>query len=265
MNRELIHPTAVVSKHAKLGKDVSIGAYSIVESGAVLGDGVILHSHTHICGTTILGANCEVFSFAALGHSPQDVTYSGEQTRLIIGDNTVIREHVTMHCGSKNGRMETKVGARGYFMAGSHIAHDCIVGDDVIVTNNTCIGGHAVIGNGCNLGAIAAIHQFCHIGDHAFIGAMAIVTRDVIPYAIALGNHAHLAGLNIVGLKRHQFSRSKIHIMRSAYRILFANDGIFEQRIEKVKEEFSSHSEVIQIIDFIQSNRRRPLCFPHAK
>jgi UDP-N-acetylglucosamine acyltransferase len=265
MGKSLIHPTAIVSKGAEIGENVKIGAYSIIEYGAILHDNTIIHSHVHVCGTVELGAGSAVFSFSALGYQPQDKGFKGEATSLIIGSDAVIREHVTMHCGTKNGRSETRIGDRGYFMAGSHIAHDCVVGDDVILAQNSAIGGHVIIGDGCNIGAMTGIHQFCSVGNYAFIGTMTAVTCDVIPYAIARGNHAHLVGLNIVGLKRREIHSETIRNMRSAYRKLFQKEEVFEQRIKDVQKEFDDTTEVIEIIDFINSNRKRSLCLPNVK
>ncbi|MBL1431405.1 acyl-ACP--UDP-N-acetylglucosamine O-acyltransferase [Oceanicaulis sp. AH-315-P02] len=265
MEEPLIHPTAIVSKGAEIATNVKIGAYSIIESGAILRDNVIVHPHVHISKTVEIGARSEVFSFAALGHPPQDKSFTGEMSRLFIGCDTVIREYVTMHCGTKNGRSETRIGDRGYFMAGSHIAHDCIVGDDVVFAQSAAIGGHAVIGNGCNIGAMSGVHQFCSVGNYAFIGSMSLVTKDVIPYAMALGNHATLAGLNTVGLKRRKVSSATIKNMRSAYRKLFQKEGVFEQRVKDVQKEFNDTSEVIEIINFITGTRKRSLCLPDVK
>lgn len=265
MVKPLIHPTAIVSKNAEIANNVKIGAYSIIESGVILHDNTIVHPHVHICKGVEIGARSEVFSFAALGHSPQDKSFNGEATRLIIGNDTIIREHVTMHRGTTNGRSETRVGSHGYFMVGSHVAHDCTVGNDVILAQNSAIGGHVNIGNGCNIGAMAGVHQFCHIGKHAFIGSMSAVTTDVIPYSTALGNHAHLAGLNVIGMKRGGISRPTILSTRSAYRELFASNGTLEQRVESVREKYSKVSEVSEIIDFIRSDRKRSLCLPNVK
>ncbi len=264
MTTPRIHPTALISKRAEIGHDVQIGAYSIVDAGAILGDGCILHPHTHIAGPTILGKRCEVYPFAVLGTPPQDAKYKGEKTELRIGADSVIREHVTMHPGTEHGGGVTKTGSNGYFMVASHVAHDCQVGNDVVFANNVSLAGSVSVGNGCILGGLSAVHQFTRIGDYAFVGSMAMVTQDVIPYGSVLGNHAHLAGLNIVGLKRRNASRSSIHNLRSAYRLLFADEGTFEERLRDVAKAFPDTPEVTKMIDFINAPSIRALCMPHG-
>ncbi|PHR60348.1 MAG: acyl-[acyl-carrier-protein]--UDP-N-acetylglucosamine O-acyltransferase [Robiginitomaculum sp.] len=260
-----IHPTAIVSPKAEVGEGVSIGAYSIVESGAILGQGAKLYSQTHIGGATTLGPRCEVFPFAVLGLRPQDFKHNGEKTRLEIGADTIIREHVTMHPGTTSGKRITRVGQGGYFMVGSHVAHDCVVGDNVVFANNAALAGLVTVGNNCILGGLSAVHQNTRIGNFAFVGSMAMVTRDVIPYGSVLGNHAHLAGLNIVGLKRRNMPRKTIHNLRSAYRLLFADEGTFEERLVDVSATFASSTEVMEIVDFIREESARSLCMPHVR
>jgi len=264
MSKAQIHASALVSNKAELGADVEIGPFSIVEAGAVIGDGTKLHGHSYICGPTVLGKNCEVYPYAVLGQPPQDTKYKGEDTKLIIGDETVIREHVTMHPGTKEGRGETRVGRGGVFMVASHIAHDCRVGDYVVFANHAALAGHVSIGDGCILGGLSAVHQFCRVGNYAFVGSMAMVTKDVIPYGSVLGNHAHLAGLNIVGLKRQNVSKATIHELRSAYKALFVDDDVFENRLKHVANSFSSSPEVMQIVDFIRDINVRSLCMPNG-
>lgn len=266
MKKSKIHPSAIVSEVAKLGKNVSIGPYCIVEANVTLHDDVVLHSHAQITGNTTLGERCVVFPFSVLGGPAQDLSYCGEEAYLSIGSDTIVREHVTMHRGTLRGRSETKVGCNGYFMVGSHVAHDCVIGDNVTFAQDAVAGGHVVIGDHCTLSAKSAIHQFSNIGQFAFIGAGAMVTKDVIPFGLVHQHQAILAGLNIVGLKRHKFSREKIQIMRSAFSELFLDYGLFDARVEKVANIFSDCVEVMQIIDFIRSKQRtRALCHANEK
>ena len=261
MSASKIHPSAIISAKAELGKNVSIGPYCVIEDGVVLDDDVVLHAQTHIMGKTFLGKRCEVYPFAVLGAPPQDISYCNEDTSLRIGSDTIIREHVTMHRGTVRGRSETIVGSHGYFMAGSHVAHDCIIADHVTFTHNALAGGHVVIGDHCILGAQSAVHQFSHIGHFAFVGSSTIVTRDIIPFGLVHQHRASLAGLNIIGLKRNNFSRKKIHTMRSAFSMLFLAPGLFDAKVESVTKEFKDCEEVMQIIDFIRDkNRTRALC-----
>ncbi len=206
--------------------------------------------------------DCTIYPFAALGAPPQDLSYKNEPTRLEIGANNVIREHVTMHRGTARGRSVTKVGTGGLFMGNSHIAHDCIVGDNVIMAQTATIGGHVVIGDFAFLGGLCGVHQYCRVGPHAFVGASALMTTDLIPFGSAIGNHAHLAGLNVVGLKRRGFTREKIHDLRAAYRLLFAEEGTFQERIEDAAQIYADNPEVMEIVQFARADSARPLCMP---
>jgi len=252
------HPTAIIDKGAEIG-DAEIGPYCVVGDGVKLHDGVELKSHVVVEGLTEIGANTQIYPFCVLGEPPQHLGCKGEGARLVIGSGNIIREHVTMHRGTIAGGALTSVGDGGFFMAGSHVAHDCHIGNKVIFANGAAIGGHGLIGDFAFLGAFCAIHQHCRIGDHAFIGGCAAVTTDVIPYASAVGNHARLVGLNVVGLKRRGFSRETIHKIRAAYRMLFFGDAVFRDRLEAVRQKFSASEEVRHIIDFIDVDKARPL------
>jgi UDP-N-acetylglucosamine acyltransferase len=257
-----IHPTAVVHDGARLGADVEIGPYSIVGENVTLGDGVRLQSHVVIDGLTELGEACVVHPFANLGGPPQHSAHKGELTRLVIGARNVIREHVTMHTGTAGGRGVTVVGSNGLFMAGSHVAHDCIVGDNVVMANCATLGGHVNMSDFVFMGGLAAAHQYSRIGRYSFIGGLAAVTKDVIPYGSVWGNHAHLEGLNLVGLRRRGFSRETINELRAAYRLLFADEGTFQERLADVAETYAHSPEVMEIVSFIQADANRPLCLP---
>ncbi|MDB5650282.1 MAG: acyl-(acyl-carrier-protein)--UDP-N-acetylglucosamine O-acyltransferase [Hyphomicrobiales bacterium] len=257
-----IHPSAVVEDGAFLGSGVAIGPFCHVGAEVVLGDGVELLSHVVVAGRTDIGARTRIFPFASIGHEPQDLKFHGEESSLSIGTDCTIREGVTMNPGTEAGGHRTIVGNRGTFLANSHIAHDCHVGDNVILSNNVMIAGHCRLGSFVIVGGGAAMHQFVRIGDHAFVGGMAGVENDVIPYGMALGNRANLAGLNLIGLKRRGFSREDIHGLRRAYRLLFAAEGTLKERVEDVAEEFASHPQVQEILDFIREGGDRSLCTP---
>jgi len=257
-----IHPTAIVDPGACLGEGVTIGSYSLVGGDVRLGPCVRISSHVVIEGHTEIGGDCVVHPFASLGGPPQHAGHRGEPTRLVIGPRNVIREHVTMHCGTVMGRGVTTVGSDGLFMVGVHIAHDCVVGDHVTMVNNATLGGHVVVEDHVIMGGLSAAHQFIRIGRHAFVGGMAGVNHDVIPFGNVWGNHAHLEGLNLVGLKRRGFSRESINTLRAAYRLLFAEEGTFQERLEDTAATFSMSPEVMEIIDFIRADSNRPLTTP---
>ena len=257
-----IHPLSVVDPAAQLGANVVIGPFCTVGPHAVLGDGVELLSHAAVAGRTTIGARTKVFPFASIGHQPQDLKFHGEPSTLEIGADCLIREGVTMNPGTEGGGMVTKVGDRCTFLANAHVAHDCIVGNDVIFSNNVMLAGHCSVGDFAIIGGGAAVHQFCRIGSHAFIGGMSAVENDVIPYGVAIGNRAHLAGLNIVGLKRRGFDRDVIHAIRRAYRLLFADEGTLQERMDDVENEFSAHATVHEIIGFIRQGGNRSVCTP---
>lgn len=260
-----IHPSAIVDPAAKIASDVEIGPFSIVGPDVTLQAGVRLMSHVVVEGATTLGEGCVVHPFANLGGPPQHLGHKGEKTQLLIGPRNIIREHVTMHTGTASGRGVTTIGADGLYMVGSHIAHDCIVGDSVVMAKGATLGGHVTIGDFVFMGGLAAAHQFSRIGRYSFIGGLAAVTKDVIPYGSVWGNHAHLEGLNLVGLKRRGFSRETINALRAAYRLLFADEGTFQERIEEVAENHAASPQVMEIVNFIRDEANRPLCLPQRE
>lgn len=258
-----IHQTAIIDEKAKLGSEVKVGPYSVVGPDVILGDGVELMSHVVVEGQTSVGAGTRIFPFSSIGHQPQDLKYHGEPSRLEIGERNVIREHVTMNPGTEGGGLLTKVGDECLFMVGAHVAHDCLISNNVILVNNATLGGHVVIDEWAIIGGLAAVHQFVRIGRHAMIGGKTGVEHDVIPYGTVTGNRARLEGLNIVGLKRRGFSRDLIHDIRKAYRMIFAEEGTMAERIADVVEDFSDNEPVMEIIDFIRSDSSRRICQPH--
>lgn len=259
-----VHSTAIVDPAAKLGEGVEIGPYCVVGPEVELGEGVRLLSHVVLEGRTRLGARVRVFPFASVGHAPQDLKYKGEKSRLEVGADTVIREHATLNPGTEGGGMLTRVGERCLLMVGCHVAHDCKIGNNVIMANNATLGGHVVIDDFAFLGGMCAVHQFVRIGRHAMVGGMSGVENDVIPYGSVMGDRARLGGLNLVGLKRRGFSRDDIHALRTAYRLLFAQEGTMAERIDDVARLFSSSRPVQDIIDFIRAESQRTIIQPRA-
>ena len=260
-----VHPTAIVAQGAELADGVSIGPFCVVGERVRIGANTKLRSHVVIEGRTTLGADNDVHAFAVLGGPPQHTAYAGEDTQLAIGDGNVVREHVTMNIGTVRGGGVTRVGSNGFFMIESHVGHDCVVGDNVILTKQATLGGHCLIGDYVIVGGLAAVHQFTRVGRHAMIGGLAAVVKDVIPYGSVWGNHAHLEGLNLVGLKRRGFSRESINTLRSAYRLLFAEEGTFQERLADTIEAYADSPEVMEIIDFIRADANRPLCLPQRE
>jgi UDP-N-acetylglucosamine acyltransferase len=257
-----IHPTAIIEDGAQVGQDVIIGPYCCIGGDVSLGDGTKLESHVAISGITSVGAGTHIFPFASIGHNPQDLKYHGEPSRLEIGSNNVIREHVTMNPGTEGGGLLTKVGDNCLFMMASHVAHDCQVGDSVILVNNATLGGHVEIGDFAIVGGLSAVHQFVRIGRHAMIGGCSGVENDVIPYGSIVGNRAHLSGLNLVGLKRRGFSRDVIHDLRKAYRLLFSQEGTQTERMADVSDLFPNIEPVLEILDFMGAESSRAICQP---
>ena len=257
-----IHPTAIIEEGAAIADGVSVGPWCRVSAGAELAEGVDLKSHVVIDGKTSIGAGTVVYPFAVLGGPPQHLGYRGEDTSVRIGAGCIIREHATINAGTAAGRGETVVGDKCFLMTGAHVAHDCVVGSNVIFANNATLGGHVRVEDFVFLGGLCAVHQFCRIGAFAFIGGCAAVPTDVIPYGSANGNHATLAGLNLVGMKRRGMPRSAIHDIRAAFRMLFADEDSFQERVDRVAEIFAPSDEVMRIINFIREDTRRPLMAP---
>lgn len=260
-----VHATAVVEAGARLGEDVRIGPFCMVGKEVTLGDGVELLSHVVVAGRTSIGPRTKLFPFASIGHQPQDLKYKGEPSTLAVGSDCLIREGVTMNPGTEGGGMKTVVGNNCAFLANSHVGHDCVVGNSVIFSNGVMIAGHVTVGDFAILGGSAAVIQFARIGAHAFLGGMSGLENDLIPYGMAVGNRAHLSGLNIIGLQRRGFAREDIHSLRRAYRALFADEGTLQERMEDVEKEFAGNPIVKEILAFIRVGGKRALCVPHAE
>lgn len=257
-----IHPSSIVERGAELSARVKIGPMCLVGPNVEFGDDVELVSHVTVAGRTRIGAGTRIYPFASVGHPPQDLKYKGEASELVIGANTIIREHVTMNPGTEGGGMVTRVGDNCLFMVASHVAHDCRLGDSVILANNATLAGHVEIGDFAILGGLSAVHQFVRIGRHAMIGGMSGVEQDIIPYGSAMGNRAHLSGLNVIGLKRRGFSRDDIHTLRTAYRLMFAQEGTMAERLDDVESLYRNNEAVMEVVGFIRSASARGVCQP---
>ena len=254
-----VHATAIVEDGAVLGAGVEIGPFCIVGAHAKLGEGVRLLSHAIVKGRTEIGARTVVHPNAVLGGEGQ-IRKNEFDGRLTVGADCVIREGVTMSCGSKNGGGLTTVGNNGFFMAMTHVGHDCHVADDVTFANGAVLGGHSEIGQGVIFGGLSAVQQFCRVGKGAMIGGITGVNRDVIPYAMAFGDHVELAGLNLIGLKRRGLTRDTIHAMRGAFKLIFRESGgDVESRAHRAKERWSGVPQVAEIADFVLADHKQPL------
>lgn len=252
-----IHATAFVAPNAKIGQDVTIGPFCVVENDAVVGDRCHLAAHVIVHGFTTLGADCQVSPFASLGGPPQDLMYKGENTMAEIGAGCVIREYVTVNRGTVKGGGMTKVGDKCMLMASSHVAHDCQLGREVIIANSGALAGHIHVGDYATIGGLSAVHQFVRIGDYAYIGGMSAVSQDVPPYVIATSRgESFLHGLNKIGLKRRGFSDETISALKKAYRLIFRYGLTVPEAVERVKAEVEQLPEVLRLIDFMQTSKR---------
>ena len=257
MLNEQIHPTALVEDGAEIGPGVKIGPFCTVGRQVVLEERVELVSHVAVDGRTRLGAGVKVFPFATVGLAPQDLKYQGEDTATVIGENTQIREHCSIHRGTVTGTGVTRIGKNCLLMAVVHVAHDCDIGDSVIISNNVVLGGHVEIGERAVLGGAAAVLQFVRIGKGAMVGGVTGVPADVTPYTFAFGTRAKLVGLNMVGLGRRGLEKSQLHRIRAAYRLIFKSEGVFAERVAEAEQEFGEDGFVRDMLDFIASPGRQ--------
>ncbi len=256
-----IHPGAVIEDGAQIDPSATVGPFCIVGAQVTLGADVVLKSHVVITGQTTVGEGTVIFPFAVIGEIPQDLKFKGEATRLEIGKRNRIREHVTMNCGTEGGGGVTSIGDDGLFMAGCHIAHDAQVGNHVVVVNNAAVAGHCVIEDNVIIGGLAGIHQFVRIGRGAIIGAVTMVTNDVIPYGLVQASRGELDGLNLVGLKRSGVSRSDITALRAAFQMLAQGEGTFQDRAERLAADTDSPY-VREIVDFVLADTGRHFLTP---
>ena len=259
----MINKTAIVDKNAQIHPSVKIGPYSVIGPNVEIGEDVIIHSHVNISGNTKIGKKNIIYPFASIGNDPQDLKYNGEKTLLEIGDNNKFREYVTVNPGTVGGGGLTKIGNNCLFMISSHIAHDCNVGNHVIIANNVPLGGHVTIEDNVVIGGNSAVQQFTRIGKMAMIGGMTGVLHDVIPYGLSIGNRNSLQGLNLIGLRRAKFENKDILGLSEAYKQIFATKNINEN-ISKLNGSFQENPLVKNVIDFITKDKKRSICTPFS-
>jgi len=261
----VVHATAIVEDGASIGEGARIGAYCVVGPHVVLAKDVTLEAHVVVNGHTTVGARTRIYPFASIGMPPQDLKFNGEVTALEIGEDNQIREHVTMNPGTEGGGGLTRIGDRCLFMVGAHVAHDCMIGSNVVMVNSAGLAGHVQVGDFALLGGHSAIHQFVRIGAHAMVGGMTGVERDVIPAGTVMGNRAHLAGLNLTGLKRRGFPKEEIHTLRAAYRQIFeSHDGELVERASALRATLPASGPARDMVEFILADSSRRFCIPET-
>ena len=251
-----VHPTAQIAPGAQLGDGTTVGAFSVIGAEVSLGAGCEIGPHAVVEGPTVMGARCRVFPFACIGMAPQDLKYRGERTTIEIGDDNVFREGVTVHRGTVGGGGVTRIGSGNLLMAQSHVAHDCLVGSQVIFANAATLAGHVVVEDGATIGAFSGVHQFCRIGTQAYIGGYSVITQDALPYVLTVGNRAKSFGINVIGLERKQFPPEAIQALRQAYRILFRSRLTLQEALDRLQAEYPSQAEVGRLAAFIRASRR---------
>ena len=259
----MIHKTALIDPKAKISSNVKIGPYTIIGPNVEIEENTIIHSHVNISGHTKIGKENKIFPFASIGNDPQDLKFNGEETNLIIGNNNIIREYVTINPGTAGGGGETKIENNCLLMISSHVAHDCQVGNNVIIANNVPLGGHAIIEDNVVIGGNSAVQQFTRIGKMAMIGGMTGVLHDVIPYGLSTGNRNTLQGLNLIGLRRAKFENKDILGLSEAYKEIFATKNINEN-ISKLNGSFQENPLVKNVIEFITKDKKRSICTPFS-
>ena len=257
----MIHHTAIVDKNSRISGNVEIGPYCVIGSDVEIGPNSKLHSHISIKGKTKIGKNNEIFPFVSIGTSPQDLKYKGEKNSIIIGDNNKLREYVNINPGTLQGGTITKLGNNNLLMVYCHIAHDCNIGNSIVLANNVQVGGHVKIEDNAIVGGSCAIHQFSRIGELAMVGGMTGVLSDVIPFSLSLGNRNNLVGLNLIGLRRAKISNDDIKILQKTYNVIFSNQN-FRSNIDNLNTDLKNNKYVKIIIDFINSDKKRPISLP---
>ena len=260
----MIHKTAIVDPKAKISSSVNVGPYSIIGPNVEIGEDTDINSHVSIAGHTKIGKNNKIYPFASIGNDPQDLKFKGEISSLEIGDNNKIREYVSINPGTDGGSGVTKIGNNCLFMVSSHVAHDCNIGNNIVVVNNVAIGGHVHIEDNAIIGGNSAVHQFIRIGKFAMIGGMCAVIRDVIPYGLVHGNRSILQGINLIGLRRNNISNQDITLLSNAYKELFKSENLSEN-LKNLSDDFKKNNLVMEILEFIQRDKKRPICTPFSK
>lgn len=260
----MIHKTAIIDSKAKISTNVEIGPYAIIGPNVEIGENTLIQSHVNITGNTTIGKGNKLYSFASIGSDPQDLKYKGEETTLLIGDNNTIREHVTINTGTVQGGGLTKIGNNNLIMIGAHIAHDCIMGNNIVMANNTAIAGHAEIEDFVIIGAKCGVQQFTRIGKRAMIGGMTGVLRDVIPYGLSTGNRNYLNGINVVGLRRDKVSNKDILGLTDAYKEIFKTE-VLSENLKNLNGKYTDNPLVKDVLDFINKDKKRPICTPFLK
>ena len=259
----MIHKTAIIDPKAKIASNVIIGAYTVIGPDVEINENTIINSHVSISGKTLIGKKNKIYPFSSIGNDPQDLKYEGEKTKLIIGDNNIIREYVTINPGTTGGGGETKIGNNSLFMISSHIAHDSVVGDNVIIANNVPLGGHAIIEDNVVIGGNSAVQQFTRVGKMAMIGGMTGVLHDVIPYGLSTGNRNSLQGLNLIGLRRAKFENKDILGLSEVYKQIFSTKNLTEN-INKLNSSQNNNPLVKNVIEFITKDKKRSICTPFS-
>ena len=260
----MIHKTAIVDPKAKISANVNIGPYSIIGPNVEIGEHTVINSHVSIAGYTKIGKKNKIYPFSSIGNNPQDLKYNGEKSYLEIGDSNTIREYVSINPGTDGGGGLTKIGNNCLFMVSSHVAHDCVIGDNVVAVNNVAIGGHVQIDDNAIIGGNSAIHQYIRIGKFAMIGGICAVIRDVIPYGLVHGNRSVLQGINLIGLRRKNIPNQEIALLSKAYKEIFKSENLSEN-LKNLSEEFKENDLVKEILKFIQKDKKRPICTPFLK
>ena len=250
------HATAIIHPEAQLDPTVEVGPYAVIGPKVRIGPGTRVGPHAVIEGDTTIGAKNRIFQFASVGAEPQDLKYAGEATKLVIGDENLIREFTTLHIGTSGGGGTTRIGNKNLFMAYSHVAHDCRIGNGCVLANSVALAGHVDLGDNVIMGGLSAVHQFTRIGKHAFIAGGSMVAMDVPPYCSAQGDRAELVGLNTVGLSRHGFSEEQINRIKDAYKILFRSKLGLNEAIAKLEAEHAGHAEIEALLDFVEDSKR---------
>ena len=260
----MIHGSSVIDKKAKIGKDVKVGPFCYVGPNVQISDRVQLISNIHIEGNTKIGKGTKIFPFASIGTVPQDLKYKGEANSLEIGENNTIREYVTVNPGTGGGGGKTVIGNNCLLMISSHVAHDCCIGNDVVIANNVPLGGHVTIEDSVIIGGNSAVQQFTRIGRLAMIGGMTGVLKDVIPFGLSFGNRNYLRGINLIGLKRKKYSNKKIIELDTAFKKIFSSKNIHEN-LSKINGEYKGNDLVAEVVNFISKDKRRPICTPQSE